>query len=66
MKSRVQEWINGLDKTTVDGFAEALCMALLSQTDKNGLLIAIRLSDDPHENVRLAKEVAKMMLGGAK
>ena len=66
MKSRVQEWINGLDKTTVDGFAEALCMALLSQTDKNGLLIAIRLSDDPHENVRLAKEVAKMMLEGAK
>lgn len=66
MKNRIQSMIDSLDKTTVDGFAEALCMALLSQTNKNGLLIALRLSDDPNENIRLAKEVAKMMLGGVK
>ena len=61
-----QDWIDGIDKTTIDGFAEALMIAMLSLKNQNGLLIAVRMSDDPHENIRLARDVARMMLHKAK
>lgn len=62
MNTLIESFITGLDKTTVDGFAEALLIAMMSLTDKNGLLLAVRMDNDPNENIRLAKEVARMML----
>ena len=61
------EWmLADLDKTTVDGFAEALLICLSAAKDKEGRLLGLRLSEDPAQNIECAKQVAKMMLGGEK
>ena len=63
MKFNAQALIDDLDKTTVLGFAEALLVAMASIRDKQGFVMAIRMSDSPEENIRYAKEIALMMLG---
>lgn len=52
-----QELINGLDKTTVDGLAEAICIAVSSVKDDEDKLRGLQL--DPG----VAKQVATMLLG---
>ena len=62
MKDFSQRLIDGLDKTTNNGFAEALLLAISQLRNKEGLLIGASLSDDPAENIRYARDVARMML----
>lgn len=57
-----QEMINGLDKTTVESFAEAMLIAMSDLRDEQGRHLLIRLSADMDENIRFARDVAKMML----
>lgn len=64
MKDFTQGLIDGLDKTTVDGFAEALMISISTLKDGDGKYIAMRLHSDPVEAIRMAKDVARMMLGG--
>jgi hypothetical protein len=61
-----QSLINGLDKTTVDGLAEALLIAVTSLKDDHGRYLIIRFDPDPITNIKHAKSVAAMLLGGAK
>lgn len=51
------ELIKGLDKTTVDGLAEAICIAVASAKDEDGKLRALQLDPD------VAKQVAALLLG---
>ena len=62
MKNFSQGLIDGLDKTTEDGFAEALLIAISSLKNKGGLLLHVRLSEDPAEAIDFAKQIARMML----
>tara|TARA_R110000868_G_scaffold97191_1_gene267298 strand:- start:3108 stop:3314 length:207 start_codon:yes stop_codon:yes gene_type:complete len=57
-----QRMINGLDKTTEAGFAEALLIAISSLKNEQGLLLNIRLSDDAGQNIGFAMQIARMML----
>jgi len=57
-----QRMINGLDKTTDAGFAEALLIAISSLKNEQGLLLNIRLSDDARQNIDFAMQIARMML----
>jgi hypothetical protein len=57
-----QDLIDGLDKTTVDGFAEALLIAMSNLRDDQGRYLGVRMSDDFDEHIRFAKDIAKMML----
>ena len=61
-----QCFIDGLDKTTVDGLAEALMIAMLNLKDDQGRYLAIRLDPDPGVSIKHAKSIAAMLLGGAK
>lgn len=65
-KNFAQEMLNSIDKTTEDGFAEALMIAISSLKDKQGLLLRVRLSDDMEENIDFAKQIARMMLNKEK
>ena len=62
MKHFSQELVDSLDKTTEYGFAEALLIAISCLEDKRGLLLNVRLSDDPEEMVDFAKQIARTML----
>ena len=62
MTDFVQGFIDGLDKTTETGFAEALLIAISSLKDEKGLLLSVKLSDDFHQQVDFAKQIARMML----
>lgn len=57
-----QRMINGLDKTTEAGFAEALLIAVSSLKNEQGLLLNIRLSDDARQNIDFAMQIARMMV----
>jgi hypothetical protein len=59
-----QGMIDGLDKKTVNGFAEALLIAVSSCKDDQGRWMAVRFHDDASENIKIALQVAEMMLGG--
>jgi hypothetical protein len=54
------------DQTTVDGFAEALLIAMACATTEDGKLIAPCFSPIPSENIRIAKQVATAMLEARK
>lgn len=62
MRNFAQELINGLDKTTNDGFAEALLIAISNLKNGDGLRVNIRLSQDPKEMIDFAKQISHMML----
>lgn len=62
-QNMTQGFVTGIDKTTVDGFAEALLISLIALKDKEGRYLAVRLSNDPLQNIELARQVARSMLG---
>jgi len=62
MSDFTQSMIDSLDMKTEIGFAEALLIAISSLKDKQGLLLWVRLSEDPEEMVDFAKQIARMML----
>ena len=62
MTDFVQNLIDGLDKTTEAGFAEALLIAMSSLKDEAGLLLSVKLSDDFNQQVNFAKQIARMMI----
>lgn len=66
MKNFVQGLIDGLDKTTKDGFAEALLIAISNLKNEQGLLLNVRLSDDSKQSIDFAKQIAQMMLNKGK
>jgi hypothetical protein len=62
MKNFVQGLIDGLDKTTEAGFAEALLIAISNLKNEQGLLLNVRLSDDTKQSIDFAMQIAQMML----
>ena len=62
MTDFVQGFIDGLDKTTEAGFAEALLIAMSTLKDEKGLLLSVKLSDDRNQQVDFAKQIARMMI----
>ena len=58
----VQDFIDGLDKTTEAGFAEALLIAISNLRDEKGLLLRVKLSDDRNQQLDFAKQIARMMI----
>jgi hypothetical protein len=62
MTDFVQGFIDGLDKTTEAGFAEALLIAMPTLKDEKGLLLSVKLSDDFNQQVDFAKQIARMMI----
>jgi hypothetical protein len=62
MKNFVQGLIDGLDKTTEAGFAEALLIAISNLKNEQGLLLNVRLSDDTKQSIDFAKQIAQMMV----
>ena len=62
MTDFVQGFIDGLDKTTEAGFAEALLIAMSVLKDEKGLLLRVKLSDDRNQQVDFAKQIARMMI----
>ena len=58
----VQDFIDGLDKTTETGFAEALLIAISNLRDEKGLLLRVKLSDDRNQQLDFAKQIARMMI----
>ena len=65
-KNFTQDMVNSIDKTTEDGFAEALLTAMTGLKDKQGLLLNIRMSKDMGDNIDFAKQIARMMLNKEK
>ena len=62
MTDFVQGFIDGLDKTTEAGFAEALLISMSTLKDEKGLLLSVKLSDDFNQQVDFAKQIARMMI----
>ena len=62
MTDFVQGFIDGLNKTTEAGFAEALLIAMSTLKDEKGLLLSFKLSDDFNQQVDFAKQIARMMI----
>ena len=62
MTDFVQDFIDGLDKTTETGFAEALLIAISNLRDEKGLLLSVKLSDDFNQQMDFAKQIARMMV----
>ena len=62
MRNFIQSLIDGLDKTTEAGFAEALLIAVSNLKNSQGLLLNVKLSDDPAQSIDFAKQIARMML----
>ena len=62
MNDFVQGLIDGLDKTTEAGFAEALLIAISNLKNEQGLLLNIKLSDDFKQQIDFAKQIARMMV----
>ena len=61
-----QEMVNSLDKTTEEGFAEALMICIASLKNERGLLINIRLGNDMVDQIAFSKQIARMMLNKEK
>jgi len=62
MRFFTQGRIDGLDKTTEAGFAEALLIAMSNLKNEQGLLLNVRLSDDFNQQIDFAKQIARMMV----
>jgi hypothetical protein len=62
MNDFVQGLIDGLDKTTEAGFAEALLIAIANLKNEQGLLLNIKLSADFNQQIDFAKQIAQMMV----
>jgi hypothetical protein len=62
MNDFVQGLIDGLDKTTEAGFAEALLIAMSNLKNEQGLLLYVRLSDDTKQSIDFARQIARMMI----
>jgi hypothetical protein len=62
MNDFVQGLIDGLDKTTEAGFAEALLIAISNLKNEQGLLLNVRLSDDTKQSIDFARQIARMMI----
>lgn len=63
MRLSTQDLINGLDKTDVDGLAEAILIAFHSVVDEEGRRIAPRMAETVQEEISYARQMAKMLLG---
>ena len=66
MDNFAQQMIDGIDKTTEEGFAEALTIAISHLKDKDGKLLGIRLGNNVFESIDFATQIAKMMLNKEK
>ena len=62
MRDFAQGLIDGLDKTTKAGFAEALLIAISDLKNKDGLRIRLTLGDDFEEHIEYVKQIAEMMI----
>tara|TARA_R110002126_G_scaffold62477_10_gene160847 strand:+ start:664 stop:864 length:201 start_codon:yes stop_codon:yes gene_type:complete len=62
MNNFIQSLIDGLDKTTEAGFAEALLIAIGNLKNEQGLLLNVKLSDDFNQQIDFAKQIARMMV----
>ena len=62
MRFFIQGLVDGLDKTTEAGFAEALLIAMSTLKDEKGFLLSVKLSDDFNQQVDFAKKIARMMI----
>jgi hypothetical protein len=62
MRNFAQEFIDGLDKTTEAGFAEALLIAISDLKNKDGLHIRLTLGDNFEEHIGYVKQIAEMMV----
>lgn len=63
MRPHTKEIIDGLDKTDVDGLAEAILIAMHSVVDEKGRRVSPRLADSVEEEINYARQMAKMLLG---
>ncbi len=61
-RTRVLAYIEALDKTREDAFAEALLMALSLCTDDEGRLLNLQLGTGPEDSVKFAKQIANAMV----
>jgi hypothetical protein len=50
------------DQTTVDGFAQALLLAMRANKDENQKLYPLYLCDDPVKEIHYAKQIAQLMI----
>jgi predicted Fe-Mo cluster-binding NifX family protein len=57
-----QGLIDGLDKTTKTGFAEALLIAISDLKNKDGLRVRLILGDTFEEHIEYLKQIAEMMV----
>jgi hypothetical protein len=62
MRDFAQGLIDGLDKTTRAGFAEALLIAISDLRNKDGLRIRLTLGDTVEEHIRYVKQIAETMV----
>jgi len=62
MKDFAQGLIDGLDKTTEAGFAEALLIAISDVKNKDGLRIRLTLGDTFEEHIEYVRQIAKIMV----
>jgi hypothetical protein len=62
MNNYAQGFIDGLDKTTEAGFAEALLIAIANLKNEQGLLLNVKLGDDFSQQIDFAKQIARMMV----
>jgi hypothetical protein len=62
MKDFAQGLVDGLDKTTEAGFAEALLIAISDLKNKDGLRVRLTLGDTFEEHIGYVKQIAEMMV----
>ena len=62
MNDFTQSMVDGCDKTTVDGFAEALCICIGSLQNNDGLFVRAILGDTMEEQIDYCKQIATRML----
>lgn len=55
-----------MDQTTIDGFAEALMVAMSQCQDAMGRAWPVRFCDDDYENIMLVRQIASRLLGDSK
>lgn len=52
-----------MDKTTVDGLAEAILLGMSSLTDSQGFSVRVELASGFSENLEMARRLASVLLG---
>ena len=62
MRDFAQGLIDGLDKTTEAGFAEALLIAISDLKNKDGLRVRLTLGDTFEDHIGYVKQIAEMMV----